>query len=270
MDVTGIRYGPELSVNPETLEFLEADGKLEEWKVQQGILDMWKEDTYRFQLTNSDEIMEITIRELSAYAAGHGSVVWHAAFILGQYILINRELFAGKRCLEMGAGCGLTGICAGKICSEVVMTDFKEELLENMNVNIEKNRAVLGGPDCTVRVGFLDWKDPEAFGENEEFDIILGADVVYAPGLSAPLAHAVKKFLRPGGTFYGVSLGSRPSFLTFIHTASQIGLQFSTEDLTEFCQRYCAFQGTSQESDFFQDLQNSKKEFVMFKFYYPI
>ena len=46
--------------------------------------------------------LSLVIRELSSYVGGHGSVVWNAAYILGQYILCHTEDFQGKSCIEVG------------------------------------------------------------------------------------------------------------------------------------------------------------------------
>ena len=54
---------------------------------------------------------EVHIRELSIVDAGIGCGVWDASIIFSRWVVEKREMFRDKFVLELGSGCGLTGMC---------------------------------------------------------------------------------------------------------------------------------------------------------------
>ena len=44
-------------------------------------------------------------------AEGFASTVWDSSIVMSKYLERHSSQFAGKRCLELGAGCGLVGAC---------------------------------------------------------------------------------------------------------------------------------------------------------------
>jgi predicted nicotinamide N-methyase len=44
-------------------------------------------------------------------AEGFASTVWDSSIVMAKYLERHAPQFAGKRCLELGAGCGLVGAC---------------------------------------------------------------------------------------------------------------------------------------------------------------
>jgi len=72
-----------------------------------------------------------------------GLHIWEAGIILGRYIYYNSKLFSEKSILELGTGVGIGGISALKFASPqaVIMTDWKNEILENAKQNCLKNCA---------------------------------------------------------------------------------------------------------------------------------
>ncbi len=71
---------------------------------------------------------EVHIRELSIGEAGLGCALWDASIILGRCLFAQRALLAGKKILEVGAGCGLPAIIAGMFAAEVVGTDYIDKV----------------------------------------------------------------------------------------------------------------------------------------------
>ncbi|CAM9696108.1 unnamed protein product, partial [Sphacelaria rigidula] len=58
-----------------------------------------------------------------------GQQVWSAAFLLGDFVLTHRELFAGAQVLELGAGPGLAGLVAARVARRVYLTDYHDEVI---------------------------------------------------------------------------------------------------------------------------------------------
>ncbi|TNJ30045.1 Methyltransferase [Giardia muris] len=85
----------------------------------------------------------IFVRELPVIAGWVGCGVWDAAIIMSRYLITHPEVLQGKRVLELGSGVGLTGLIASRFSDEVVLTDYSESILENLEYNIWLNAADL-------------------------------------------------------------------------------------------------------------------------------
>ena len=76
------------------------------------------------------------------------------------------------RVLELGCGPGLGGITAGLLGAQVVFSDYLSEALELAEAN-----AALNGLDLRqTRFRKLDWENP---GDPEDFDLIIGSEILY-------------------------------------------------------------------------------------------
>lgn len=51
----------------------------------------------------------ISIKQMPFDADGFASTVWDSSIVMSKYIEKWPEKFRGRRCLELGAGCGLVG-----------------------------------------------------------------------------------------------------------------------------------------------------------------
>ncbi|VDB88750.1 unnamed protein product [Peniophora sp. CBMAI 1063] len=154
-----------------------------------------------------------------------GAQTWGAACVLADmltedpaaFLPLNKPL-PPVRVLELGAGTGLVSMTLGKLAQrlslplDVVATDNHPAVLDNLRANVDTNTAPGSRP---VRVARLDWTEVFATattGANiplsldpaldETFDVIFGADVVYAPEHSRLLHACAARFLRPGGQFH--------------------------------------------------------------------
>src|SRR4029453_468489 len=96
----------------------------------------------------------------------------------------------GRRILELGAGTGLPGIVAATYGARVVQTDRLEEAVAIGRLNAERNGV------RTIEHRVADWT---AWTDTERYDVILGADVVYAPRLQPSLRAIFDSNLAPGG-----------------------------------------------------------------------
>jgi Ran GTPase-activating protein (RanGAP) involved in mRNA processing and transport/predicted nicotinamide N-methyase len=115
-----------------------------------------------------------------------GHVAWQALPILCHFILSERgqRLMRDSRVLELGAGIGVPGLLAGRVCKEVVLTDSNDMVVERLRRNVELNAADMTCAGDAVRVANVAW-GAELYPRDDvlergAFDVVLGSDVVYS------------------------------------------------------------------------------------------
>eukprot|EP00058_Branchiostoma_floridae_P012112 XP_002597600.1 hypothetical protein BRAFLDRAFT_123123 [Branchiostoma floridae] len=141
----------------------------------------------------------------------HGSVGNTLVSILSQHLVSHRELVRAGRVLEVGAGVGLPGLVAAALSenpSGVVMTDYVEDAVDLMDMNIAET---FGEDNNRPQAAIMDWDDdPSVLQEHHgTFDVIIGSDVVYWPVLIQPLIRTVKALLSNKPTSRFLMLYSR-------------------------------------------------------------
>lgn len=149
--------------------------------------------------------------------------MWPSAVALSRWLLCNTNELEGKDILELGAGCGLTGLMAARLilthCQteakkiKVVITDFNEIVVKNINQNIHLNaieKVAKGtGLDFYQQDPILEgWLDT-AGKLNDQVDIVLAADVICQPDDAYAAARSIKAALRNGGKAVVVSGDSK-------------------------------------------------------------
>ncbi|KAL4875484.1 putative methyltransferase-domain-containing protein, partial [Aspergillus karnatakaensis] len=132
-----------------------------------------------------------------------GFRTWEAALHLGTYLSTTdagKSLIANKRVLELGAGTGfLSFLCAKQLAAQsVVVTDREPALIEQIADCIGKN----GLNERQIRAGIWEWglplQVPSLSPEGDqtdgkvEFDIALGADLIYDVDLVPLLVSTIK------------------------------------------------------------------------------
>jgi len=100
-------------------------------------------------------------------------LVWEGAIVLANY-LEQYEFISNKRCIELGSGTGLLGICAALLGADVVVTDL-EKVVSFMEENVARNCS----SDCKIRVTAHTW-GTQVSELNPPYDLIIASDVVYA------------------------------------------------------------------------------------------
>jgi len=168
--------------------------------------------THEVTLPEKDAV-PFTIREASRETLAHsfgespaddltGLSIWASAYVLAHWMVVKEGSLEGKVVMELGSGCGLAGIAMAKLtaASEVVLTDFSPNTLENLRFNVALNaRDEAGG--CTPTVHALDWTNKGTWPDHGSVDVICGSDLVYDDGMASLLAPLVAHLLRPGGEF---------------------------------------------------------------------
>jgi len=122
-----------------------------------------------------------------------GEPVWPAARALGCWLQQHPDTVAGHRVLELGAGCGAPGLLAAIAgAAEVVLTDGDESLLELLQRNTELNSERIS---CAVSQRRFDWRTDDVDALRASIDVLLAADVLFAPGDIQPLVQACAAML---------------------------------------------------------------------------
>ena len=116
-------------------------------------------------------------------------MLWPSSIALAHELVARAPSLAGVRILELGAGTGLPGIVAATFGARVVQTDRLDKALDLCRQNAERNRVA-------IEHRVADWTD---WKEEDRYDLILGADVMYAERLHPFLRHIFDNNLTSGG-----------------------------------------------------------------------
>lgn len=134
-----------------------------------------------------------------------GFVMWPSAVAMSQYLVSHPSIVENKTVLELGAGCGLTGLTASTLNpSNVVLSDFNPKVLENLQRNIALNNAnkttTSVGLDFYQQSGESDdcWIDIDG-NSHSTVDIIIAADIICQPSDAAAAAKTIHDALSNNG-----------------------------------------------------------------------
>jgi predicted nicotinamide N-methyase len=118
--------------------------------------------------------------------------IWEASIVLTEH-LIRIGLEKKKEILEIGAGIGVTGLFLGAFGHKVTITDYEEDALELLRMNVQRNGLT------NVSVRKLDWNNPDLTGR---YDIICGSELVYNETSIGPIINLFRRYLQPEGTVF--------------------------------------------------------------------
>lgn len=107
---------------------------------------------------------------------GVAAVVWDAAVVLAAYLEMGAVELRGRAAVELGAGTGLVGIVAALLGAHVTITDRKVAL-DFLKSNVQANLPPHIQPKAVVKE--LTWGQNLGSFSSGEFDLILGADIIY-------------------------------------------------------------------------------------------
>jgi predicted nicotinamide N-methyase len=126
-----------------------------------------------------------------------GSVVWPAVQHAAKYLLTSDEIVAHtppKEILELGAGTGALGIALAKYSTHNVTVSDRQCLLDTLLAN--KRHAA----HSNLHVIEMHWHTNITI--QRQWDIVVGADIVYEPSNFNALIDTIYAALRPGGSAF--------------------------------------------------------------------
>lgn len=122
--------------------------------------------------------------------------LWPASIALCDWLQARRGDIAGRACLDMGCGLGLTTLVAHSLGAKVVGMDYEKAALEFASRNAAEN-APLNGFSGEPLWAVVDWRSP-AFRRGA-FDFIWGGDIMYERRFVTPVLDCLEHSLAPGG-----------------------------------------------------------------------
>lgn len=129
--------------------------------------------------------------------------MWPSAVALSHWLMSNSNLIKNQTVLELGAGCGLTGLVAARLqAREVILTDFNQTVLRNLLRNVRLNDVVgcrVLGLDFYEQSGDShQWKDLSG-SQHRPVDVVVAADVICQADDAYAVANTVHDCLKVGG-----------------------------------------------------------------------
>lgn len=162
-----------------------------------------------------------------------GLYIWAASVILAKWVIKHTPMFCNARVLELGAGCGLPALAVATHTEavEIVATDYRKDIVDNIAFNIEAN-----GLESRVSIRLLDWDEnktayPDDFAGR--FDVLVGSDLVYHEGIVPNLLRTIDTLLKQGGTFVFVHKEQRHSVKGFVALVRTLFKEVHTELVPE-------------------------------------
>jgi predicted nicotinamide N-methyase len=169
--------------------------------------------------------------------------LWPSALILSRWLVTEPFVLEGKRVLEIGAGCGLTGLVAALLKQRfsnkngsVVLTDFNATVLNNLQRNINLNELSLScsavGLDFYQKQSGDGWTDMDG-NSHELVDVVLAADMICQAEDAVASAQTIYDVLVPGGMAYVVCADATHRFGVgeFASACKTVGLQIESKDV---------------------------------------
>lgn len=146
----------------------------------------------------------------------YGFLLWESALALAQTLIEQGMQLAGRRVLELGAGMGLPGLVARSLGAEVWQTDHEPYTLTLAAANAAQNHVT------GIHQFVADWRDWDHHGQ---YDLLLGADILYERAMHHHLESIFRHNLAPGGRLI-LTDPSRPQALDFVAGLEKRGWDF--------------------------------------------
>lgn len=137
--------------------------------------------------------------------------LWEAAIVLSEFVA-GLPCEKGASLLELGAGLGAPGLTAAAAGFEVTLSDYEELILDFERINAAASHL------DTVRFAMLDWLNPPAM---EQYDVIIGAEILFREEFFQPLLNVLRRALKPNGVVYLAHDVKRRSLEPFLKLAEK-------------------------------------------------
>ncbi|CAH0489981.1 unnamed protein product [Peronospora farinosa] len=170
-----------------------------------------------------------------------GYLLWGAAFVLARWIHKHRELFMGKRVIEVGSGLGLAGITAARYASQTTLTDYQADTCTALEYNAQLNKPFTHEFDPAkpeVKVSLLDWDLPASIESVPKAQVVIGSDIICEPSTAEGFLRVVRHHVLsdPHGVAYLMNANSHSRFgVTNLHAllAASVDLSYSITPVGE-------------------------------------
>ncbi len=149
----------------------------------------------------------------------YGYLLWESAIGLADFLNQHANWLMGKRVLELGCGVGLVGLVARSLGAEVWQTDHQVGALMLAQHNAAQNHVE------GIQQFLADWRRWE---HETQYDVILGADILYERAMHTWLESIFNRNLAPNGRLI-LADPSRPQALELIGRMEDKGWRFSIE-----------------------------------------
>ena len=193
--------------------------------------------------------------------------MWPSASVLSKLIITHPDwiLDSSSSCnrnnegtntwnvLELGSGCGLTGLVAAKIVSEEIkhsknntmvwLSDFNPTVVQNIQRNLTLNQI----PTNVAKSLTFDFYQPPPIDLQNSVNVILAADVICKVDDAVAVAQTIYNTLTPGGLAIAVSANAKHRFGVdhFEHQCISNGLLIQTSNISHDFLTDCGIQQTS-------------------------
>jgi len=137
--------------------------------------------------------------------------LWEAAIVLSEFVA-GLPCEKGASLLELGAGLGAPGLTAAAAGFEVTLSDYEELILDFERINAAASHL------DTVRFAMLDWLNPP---EMEQYDVIIGAEILFREEFFQPLLNVLRRAIKPNGVVYLAHDVKRRSLEPFLKLAEK-------------------------------------------------
>ncbi len=163
-------------------------------------------------------VSNIETQGLSLENFPYWAMVWDAALVLADF-LVKQTPQATRTILEIGAGLGFAGLCAGARGHLVTLTDNSPDALAFARLSSFHNHL------NNTRIEYLDWLSPAL---NDTFDWIVASDILYETKNFEPVMKVFEKYLKPEGKIYltqGIRGSGPKAFFDLIKTKYAVRFQ---------------------------------------------
>jgi predicted nicotinamide N-methyase len=117
-------------------------------------------------------------------------ILWPAAEALAIFLNDHPELIKNKKVLELGCGLGFPSLVASHLGAEVLATDYHPDVEEYFIRNCRHSSVISSYKR-------LNWR--QSTESLDQFDVVMGSDVLYESKHASEVAQGLIRFLRPGG-----------------------------------------------------------------------
>ena len=213
--------------------------------------------------------LSIKIKEQTLFKAdgGEGLHLWESSVVLSRYSLKHNSIFENKKIIELGCGCGLLGISILKEIpvEKYIFSDYNSSVLDNLKDNLKLNGISPNNKNIEIKQD--DWKDYEKMPPNE-YDIIIGTELIYKGGAILELAKVINKILKPDGKCFISMPKERSMTKTFLEYIENEGLKWKSlafNDLDEEEKKYLFYPvlANDKKNKLFEDL--SKMNIMLYE-----